>query len=78
MILGGLATSILSLWAVILVSWGMTGSAGTAVDVLVSCDSSNGRRVWEEGGEKSSPIAHFGCLRGFRSIFSGCGSVQFC
>ena len=30
----------------------MTGSAGTAVDVLVSCDSSNGRRVWEEWGRK--------------------------
>ena len=33
----------------------MTGSAGAAVDVLVTCDSSNGRRVWEEGGEISAP-----------------------
>ena len=30
----------------------MTGSTGTAVDVLVTCDSSKGRRVWKEGGEK--------------------------
>ena len=42
----------------------MTGSAGTAVDVLVTCDSSKGRRVWEEGGELFAPIGHFGCLRG--------------
>ena len=34
----------------------MTGSAGTAVDVLVTCDSSNGRRVWEEGGEIFGPV----------------------
>ena len=34
----------------------MTGSAGTAVDVLVTCDSYNGRRAWEEGGEKSSQV----------------------
>ncbi len=42
----------------------MTGSAGTAVDVLVTCDSCNGRRVWEEGGEKLPPIGHFGCWPG--------------
>ena len=42
----------------------MTGSAGTAVDVLVTCDSSNGRRVWEEGGEISAASGHCGCRRG--------------
>ena len=40
----------------------MTGSAGTAVDVLVTCFSYTGRRVWQEGGGKSAPICDFGAL----------------
>ena len=34
----------------------MTGSAGTVLDVMVNAIVSYGRRVWGEGGEKSSQI----------------------
>ena len=38
----------------------VTGSAGTAMDVLVTCFSKKGRRVWEEGVQKFSPMGELG------------------
>ena len=49
----------------------MTGSAGTVLDVVVSCDSSNGRRVWGEGGEILTKIRPCGSPagEGWRNYF---------
>ena len=48
----------------------MTGSAGTVLDVMVECDSSNGRRVWGEGGEILRQVGPAGdAFEGQRIIF---------
>ena len=37
----------------------MTGSAGTAKDVIIYAIAFNRRRVWGEGGDRLGPIGAF-------------------
>ena len=43
----------------------MTGSAGTAMDVIIYAIAFNRRGVWEEGGEKSVLIGDVRAALGF-------------
>ena len=52
----------------------MTGSAGTVLDVMVNAIVSNGRRVWVEGVEISTPAG--GLAEFFRERFSSIVSLH--